>query len=545
MGENIVCLVLFFSIITFSFFKADMGIISSKKIIKKTLSATKETKHFNIHYPPDGAIALQMDFIAAEHEFRYHQITSELKIDYSEKIDSYIYLTDRQKKFLQGAGKTMYADVSNSAIHMSYRPFPHRVLKHELTHIVTSVWGMPYFGWSINVGLTEGLAVTREGYRKDGAIHGWAAAMKRLEKLPDIVDIMGPVGFWTKTGSRAYLAAGSFSLWLIETQGLEKYKNAYKWGQIESTYGAGLDELGDDWLAFLDGVEVSETLMSQARHRFTRRSLFEQKCVRVVERLLELGEKENSKGRFHKGIKLFSKAEEFAFTNPYVSMGLLNSYMGAGYFDKAYSVANEIVNSQGGQDVLNPDYIGSFSPLPVIKAMNEMALIDWRKGNMSQAKEFFEKILNSNYRDDYSRFAHCCITALEDPEIEPFIREYFASDSLKTARIYYLTRAVQLYPEKVIPRYLLAIRLFNDREYFSATSHFLQVLGNKDINPLIRRKTLNQLARSLFFQKRFDESIIIFHILQKEQLTVGGEMNVMDWIERGQFTKKFFKEKQN
>ena len=539
-GEIFITAVLFVSLLVFAGFKADLGLKSSQKIIRKELSAVKQTDHFNIYYPPDGAIANQIEFIAAEHEFRYHQITSELKIEYPEKINSYIYLSDKQKKILQGAGSTMYADVSNSSIHMSDRSFPHKVLKHEMTHVITSVWGIPYFGWSINVGLTEGIAVCQEGYRRDGTIHGWAAAMNKLDRLPDVAKILNPWGFWSKTGSRSYLTTGSFSLWLIQTKGLEKFQKAYKWGGFESAYGVDIKTLRDQWLDFLDTVEVSEVLMTQARHKFTRRSIFEQDCVREIERLLALGNMNIKHKKYHSGMTYYLKAAEYAPNNPKVSIGLFDAYFGAKYYDKAYQVVVDLIENQGGLETLNSDYSGPFSPEPVIAALTEMARADWMFGRNLKAKEEFLAILDSNYSEEYRRFALVALAALEDEKIESYVRAFMASDVPLSSRVYYLTRAVQLYPKKVVPRYLLARQLYSDREYFSATSHMLEVLKAENLDTSLRSEGLFVLAKSLFFQKRFDESIVLFQILAKEPLTKGRELDIEDWIARVEFAKSYF-----
>ena len=54
---------------------------------------------------------------------------------------------------------------------------------------------------------------------------------------------------------RAYFEAGSFVRFLIETHGIEKFKQAYYLRPIENVYGKSLDALEQDWLAVVRNYE--------------------------------------------------------------------------------------------------------------------------------------------------------------------------------------------------------------------------------------------------------------------------------------------------
>lgn len=532
-------------ILVFSSYRTDLGLTSSERIVKKELSGLMTTEHFLIHYPPDGVVADTIELIAADHEFRYKQITTELRIQFPRKVQSFIYLNDDQKKRLQGAGSTMYADVANASIHMSYRDFPHRVLKHELTHVLTAVWGIPYFGWSAKLALTEGIAVAVEGYRRDGSIHQWAAAMKKLGKLPDIEKIMGPLGFWTKLGSLSYNAAGSFSLWLIEKEGVEKYRKAYKWGAFESAYSNSLDILQDGWLEFLDSVEVSDRMLIQARHTFNRKSLFDQHCAREIERLLKKGWLKFDKELYHQAIRYFQDAKGFGREEPKVQRAIMAALLGAKDYSQAYSTGEGLIEIQDGFNVLSPDYAGPYSAKTVIKVLADMARIDWMTGDKDAAVRKFEMIKKADFGMSYSRLASCALTILADAQLEPFIRFFFFFDVNESTRFYYLMRAVDRMPQSGTPQYLLGRYLFQNEDYFAATSHLLNALKAEDLDLPVRSEGLYILAQALYFQKRFSESVAVFRILLSEPLSTGRIMNVEEWIGRVEFTRDHLRDQKD
>lgn len=539
LGELFFGLLSFAFILIFSSYRADLGITSSERIVQKELSGLKTTEHFLIHYPPDGIVADQIELIAADHEFRYDQITTELSIQFPRKVHSYIYLSDDQKKRLQGAGSTMYADVANAAIHMSYRDFPHHVLKHELTHVLTAVWGIPYFGWSAKLALTEGVAVSVEGYRRDGSIHDWAAAMKKLDKLPDIEKIMGPLGFWTKLSSLSYLAAGSFSLWLIETEGVEKYSKMYKWGDFEESYSSSLEILKEDWQEFLDSVEVSDRMILQARHSFNRRSLFDQRCARETERLLKTGWRKYNKGLYHEAIGFFKRAGGVSPEEPKIQRAMMAALIGAKDYSRAYSTGEQLIELNGGTDVLRPDYTGSYSAKNIIRTLIDLARIDWMAGDYDAAEEKFEIVKNTDFGRGYTRTASCALSVLNDPEMEPFIRFFFFFDINESARLYYLMRAADMNSKAGIPQYLLGRYLFQNEDYFAATTHLLNAIKTGQLDFPVKTEGLFTLARALYFQKRFAESTAVFQILLNEPITKGRQMNVEEWIGRVEFTERY------
>ncbi|MBX3059985.1 MAG: hypothetical protein KF770_26315 [Anaerolineae bacterium] len=130
-------------------------------------------------------------------------------------------------------------------------------LYHELTHALTD--------WSTFAFRMEGIAILAES-RLAGRImppHPWwaldAGSMAMIEVLgfPGLQKLDRPGGLHVPLPSqlftrlRFYWLAGSFTGYLVDEYGWEKYWDLYRDGQYEVVYGRTLAELEQEWLAQL------------------------------------------------------------------------------------------------------------------------------------------------------------------------------------------------------------------------------------------------------------------------------------------------------
>jgi hypothetical protein len=53
----------------------------------------------------------------------------------------------------------------------------------------------------------------------------------------------------------------------------------------------------------------------------------------------------------------------------------------------------------------------------------------------------------------------------------------------------------------------------------------------------LRHEGLFTLAKALYYQKRFTESLAVFEILRGENISEGFRLEVKDWIARVEFTR--------
>jgi len=205
--------------------------------LARSLLGTHRSEHFVIHYAPGSQTARDIELVAAEHEFAWDLLATRLGAHPEPPIHSFVFPTPESKRALIGAGTTEVAPPWRGHLYLNEQPFPHRVMHHELAHAFSYSFGDPVFGaparlgWGgprVNLAMLEGFA-TALAPRPEGHLdlHDQAAILERLGLRPPLADIMG-LGFWGKSSRRAYAAAGSFSLWLIETRGVAAFTDLYR-----------------------------------------------------------------------------------------------------------------------------------------------------------------------------------------------------------------------------------------------------------------------------------------------------------------------------
>ena len=209
--------------------------------IKAELGGRHETEHFVIWYPRGGVIARDIELIGEDHEFRLAQVVRTLGAAPSGKITSF-YFADAEHKFrMMGARNVYMAKPWRGEIYVHHMPFPHGVLRHEITHVVAAEFGDPIFGVSIrsrlglpffNVGLIEGTAVAVDwpDHRAAGMTpHQSVKAMRELGIDPPLEQLLS-LGFLSFSAARSYTVAGSFVRFLLDRWGADRLRVLYHTG---------------------------------------------------------------------------------------------------------------------------------------------------------------------------------------------------------------------------------------------------------------------------------------------------------------------------
>src|SRR6185503_14890295 len=144
--------------------------------IQRELSGRIETAHFVIHYARTPEIEKDIELIARDHEFRYHQVVSQIGMAPEGKLVSYYFADTEQKARWFGARNVEMAKPWRHEIYLDHRSFPHSSLRHEIAHAVAASFGDRFFGvatrdvFKFNPGLIEGLAVALDWPGTDGPL---------------------------------------------------------------------------------------------------------------------------------------------------------------------------------------------------------------------------------------------------------------------------------------------------------------------------------------------------------------------------------------
>lgn len=321
-----------------------------RAFIQRSLGGHLRTDHFDIYYEAGAMPPHRLRLVAQDHEYRLARVSEYLQTRPSRRIASYVFRDAASKRRWTGSGWVQVANPWRREIYINDDGYPHAVLEHELTHVVSAEFGVPVFGYSMggplpNAGLIEGIAVATSWHdRGRGDPHAQSAAMLKEGILPEPSGLVG-ITFWGDRQSRAYTAAGSFVRFLVEAYGIEKVKSAYAWGDLAGATGKDLAHLGDEWRAFLATIEVPEAERAAARERFTQPSLFERTCARELSRLEEEGWRALRGGRFDEARAMFTTWRALD-DRPEPLRAILELERRQGNPDEALRVAGRLVEAE-------------------------------------------------------------------------------------------------------------------------------------------------------------------------------------------------------
>ncbi|MER3447942.1 MAG: hypothetical protein C4291_14430 [Candidatus Dadabacteria bacterium] len=489
-------------------------------ITRNFLMASIETEHFVIYYTPGTPEAEHIALIADDHEWRYHQLKEFLRLGTkAPKIRSYIYPNREMRKKLIGAGETTIANPIHREIHLVYDSFPNPVLKHELTHVLSSEFGMRVLGISPKVGLIEGLAVAADWSADKFTPHEWSKAMIKAKSALDIKEILG-FGFWRAPPQKSYMLMGSFVRYLIDTYGIEKFKVVYRTGDF-SIYGKSLDRLISDWKTFLDGISLPENAPILAQYRFSEPSIFQAVCPRRVALLKKSGLRAFRNGNLYKAGEFFVEALNLDKTDPILIESLAYTY----YYENDYTKLINIINES--QSLYSVDK-------NILENLRGNVL--WQSGK--DAKPIFESLLAKPIPDDIKREIDIKLSAISyGGEVEKRIREYFGMRD-RLSQIMILEEMMRIFPG-YSPAYYLAGRIFFDKADYKRAAFFLlksESLGLPSED--LAEENSRILGISLFATGDYEGAIKRFERIVNTSPNKALRDYALDFIERCKWAEK-------
>lgn len=293
--------------------RSALGYDVTREHLASVLSGTREGKRCLLHFAGDkpGADA---ERLSRQCEHDAAEVARALGIADPPRVAVWVYRSADEKRRLTGASHTDFTKPWLLEVHVNDEGLPHPVLRHELAHALAATFAdgplkVPArLGVLVSAGLVEGLAMAVEAPRGEWTLHEQARAMKELSLLPSPVEIVGPAGFFGAPPARAYATAGSFLGFLLEREGPDKLRLAYRTGDLAAAYGVPLPELEARWTKFLEGIPVTPELRAWAELRFKAGSIFARPCAREVAELGERAERESAAGRVTEAAALYRRA---------------------------------------------------------------------------------------------------------------------------------------------------------------------------------------------------------------------------------------------
>jgi tetratricopeptide (TPR) repeat protein len=280
--------VLFFLVllVPFAVFPDQAGFGPGRETLNRVLSGVAETRHFRIHYDPSRISPEEIRRISDEHEWLWFRLTRVLKTNPSWKADTYLYSDPEVQRRLTGVSGYLFTLPWKHEIHTGYDPQRGiQALDHELVHVLAGDFGLPGLKISVFIGLIEGLAKgIEENYFLGGPFQESPAASEKLGFLSSADTFIGWKGFGRQNAMLSYSAAASFSGYLIQKYGIERFKRVYAWANFSKVYGKTLSALSREWKEYLKTVPVKESTIFKARtasNPKTHPPFYKSRCPRV------------------------------------------------------------------------------------------------------------------------------------------------------------------------------------------------------------------------------------------------------------------------
>jgi tetratricopeptide (TPR) repeat protein len=269
--------------------------------------------------------------------------------------------------------------------------------------------------------------------------------MRRQVLLPELGRMFGPTGFWASAPARAYTAAGSFILWLQQSQGTERLRRLLAHGQFAQVYGRSLESLVTEWERMLDGIPLDEGAVNRAFARFREPSLFHRPCAREVAglrasaRAISTADPSQALRLLHRCAELQPEEVEPLLAEATLLHRLNRNAEAAAALDRAESrVAGH----------------------PALEALVALGRADlaWGTGDLQAAGVALEQARALHPGLDLERQVEVKRTALADGRIAPAVHAYLEPPS-EDLRLWALEQARQAVPDSPVVNYLLGRRL--------------------------------------------------------------------------------------
>jgi tetratricopeptide (TPR) repeat protein len=517
--ESAVAVLGFFLLVGAYIMRHSLQFESSASFIQRQLGSKYTTQHFNIYYSSSAIKEDHIRWIAAEHEFRYMQVTRALRVNSLSKIDSYLYPTPELKRKFIGTSTTNIAEPWRREIHLNLDSFE-STLRHELVHVVAGAFGMPFLGLSPTPGLIEGLAVAVDWDAGDRTPHQVAAALFRSGLVGDVQSIFSFTGFAAKPSSVSYLLSGSFCRFLIEEYGMRRFIALYPWGQFQKVYRKSLDGLLWEWGLFLQSIDVPSTDMTRARLLFARPSIFRKVCSRATAKLNEEAARSFNEKEYNRASQLYQSSYTMS-SNREAALGLFASEFRLGKYDSIRSQLQEIFNEDTAAIAFVPSKL-------------TLGDCEWLLGHPKEAGGLYEELRRSDIQESYDEATALRLEALRHPELDTVMRRFLAAAGDDSIRVAILQQALTEGPTNPVILFLLGRAYFRQQTYEAALKELSKIKASlsKETkrhfdDPILDYELEKTIGFCLLRLKDFQTAKI--HLWQSLNYTANeGDMNFID-----------------
>jgi len=518
-----------------------LGFAISAADIQSELGGHRRTEHFDIYYPIASPIAEGIDRIAADHEFRYAQVTRDLGATSSGRIHSYYFQSSEDKHRWMGARRVHMAKPWRREIYVSDQEFPHEVIRHEIAHAVASSFGSPLFRVSadtilglplaFNPGMIEGLAVAADWpnhFRQSLTPHESVKAMVELGVAPPLDRVLSSQ-FFAYSGARSYTTAGSFVRFLLDTYGSQPVRALYRsGGDFAAVFGRSQESLVVEWKQMLSTLELPKDAAEIVREPFRKQSMFERPCPHYIARAGGEAASLSARGLHDEAIRLWGSVCERVPGEPQYRLELADLYQRAKRPDDARPILEAIAS----------DSDGVTSTLRA-RAMRELAILDVRAGDSTAARRRLDEASVLPLPDDEARnvVAMRWVLGADDPGAMALRKYFFTAQDLPAHQvpvvvIGWIGQALAVDPDNALAHYLLGRNLHGRGAPDSVTLALERALDLGLPDPLLTRECARLLASAAYLAGRERAAARAAGLLLRNGEPTVLRLYGLDWLER-------------
>ncbi|MFO0619638.1 MAG: tetratricopeptide repeat protein [Polyangiaceae bacterium] len=468
-----------------------LGHYQTRGTIEEALGAVIHGDRCDVVYPRSLAVDQAQRFLG-ECDGYVEANEAWLGITGTPRITAFLFESESQKASLMGAAGTNIAKPWRHEVYVQVSAYPHRVIGHEVMHVVAGGIGHGPFriagslgGLLPNPGLIEGVAVASNPKDDDLGPAEWARAMKDLGILPKLSKLFA-LGFLGENASTAYTVSGAFVGWIHDTYGAKAIVDWYGGAELPAVVGKSWDTLETEWHASLDALVVPDAAAAVAKARFDRPAIFGRKCPRVVDECKERSDSLAGAGDARGAIAALDEVLALDPRDDDTRLNQARLWIPAGDVPKARALLGAMVDDEKLRRGLRD------------AAIEELADLDLSEGNGPAAL--------ARYRDLLTR-------TLDESKIRTlYVKSYGATDATYRDAIVTLligtpgkkpsrTRATELlaaldveHPENGLAAYLLARYHVDNAEFDVAAALLDRALARKLDVPHVRVEALRLRA---------------------------------------------------
>ena len=299
--------------LAFIILSSDLGYSTTHSRIKSELDKTISSEHYEIHYSSALNDTL-IKVIALHHEFYHMELEKYFNVKMKKKIISLIFNNREQKKRLFGTANADVAKPWLPEIYISVDNYD-KTLKHEIAHCFAGDFGSRIFkvADNFNPSLIEGIAMAADPIYDSYDLDYMAALAFNNEFKIDVNALFTFFNFFKQPSSLGYIIAGSFIKFLVDTYGIDRFKNLYTYLDFKTHYGKELAELSREYEIYLNDKFVIPTGSSdRAKYYYGRKSIFYKVCPRYVAKKISEAWKLYDEKKISEAIVIFEELLEIS-----------------------------------------------------------------------------------------------------------------------------------------------------------------------------------------------------------------------------------------